>query len=78
MLKNNQPITVAYDTEADAAYIYLTPENEAAKVVMTYPCNPVETKAEINLDFNAEGQLIGVEVLDASKKLKEYLIKPTT
>ena len=41
----------------------------------TYPCDPQEVKGMINLDFDEEGRLLGIEVLDASKKLPPDLLK---
>ena len=60
---------ITYDSSVDAAYIYLVSEIEAGAVKQTYPCDRREVGAEINLDFNSTGQLIGIEVLGASKKL---------
>lgn len=59
---------VAYDSQTDAAYIYLVDELQPGEVVRTYTCDPGEV-GEINLDFDREGRLVGVEVLNASKKL---------
>ena len=59
---------ITYDKSVDAAYIYLKMifPGEVAK---TYSCNPIEVGGEINLDFDSGGCLIGIEILDASKKL---------
>ncbi len=63
-----------YDKEADAAYIYLVypiKEKEAK--------NTVELKENIILDFDADGKLLGVEILNASKVLnRKALIKAQT
>lgn len=68
-------IKIEYDKEADAAYVYLK-EIGPAGVSFTYPCNPAEVNGMINLDFDKDGKLIGIEVMDASKKLpKEILDK---
>ena len=57
---------ITYDGEADAAYIYLTDK-----------FNEPETRQvdqDINLDVDVANRLIGIEVLDASKRLDlEYL-----
>jgi len=60
---------LSYDRSVDAAYIQIEAEIDAGGVAKTYPCDPLEVGGEINLDFDAEGRLIGIEVLDASKKL---------
>ncbi len=60
---------VTYNKEADAVYIYFTDSDEAGEVKKTYLCDPTEVKGMINLDFDKDGKFIGIEVLDASKKL---------
>lgn len=70
-------IKVTYDKEADAVYIYLTVIPPAG-VAFTYPCDPLETKGMINLDFNKNNQLLGIEVMDASKKLPKEIIEEAT
>ncbi len=65
---------ITYDRTVDAAYIYLIDDNRSGKVKKTYPCDPVEVKGMINLDFDNEGRLIGIEVLDASNKLPSELL----
>ncbi len=64
---------ITYDPLADAAYIYLTPAIN--QVDRTYACDPREVGGQINLDFDALGRLVGIEVLDASHKLPEALLK---
>ena len=64
---------IEYDKKADAAYIYLV-DIPPGGVKTTYPCDPKEINGMINLDFDEEGRLLGIEVMDASKKLpKEAL-----
>jgi uncharacterized protein YuzE len=65
---------VSYDRSVDAAYIQFVEEIGVGGVATTYPCDPLEVRGEINLDFDAEGRLIGIEVLDASKKLPLQLL----
>lgn len=62
-------MNLRYDADADAAYIQLAHEIGAGGVAKTYPCDPLEVGGMINLDFDAAGRLVGVEVLDASKML---------
>jgi len=53
-----------YDKEVDAAYIYLVysiRDGEAKKTV--------EINDNVIVDFNEKGQLIGIEVLNASEVL---------
>jgi uncharacterized protein YuzE len=69
---------LSYDSSVDAAYIQIAEEIGAGGVAMTYPCDPLEVRGEINLDFDAEGRLIGIEVLDASKKLPPELLRSSS
>jgi uncharacterized protein YuzE len=68
---------ITYDKEVDAVYIYLDPglEMKSAWVKKTYPCDPQEVNSMINLDFDEDGKLGGVEIIDASKKLPEAFLK---
>lgn len=66
---------VTYDRTIDAAYISLTREGYEIRVAKTYPCDPIEVEGQINLDFDAHGKLIGIEVLDASRKLPPDLLQ---
>lgn len=66
---------ITYDKSIDAAYIYFSEINPGS-VAFTYSCDPLEVKGMINLDFSTDNQLLGIEILDASKKLpKEILDK---
>lgn len=68
---------LTYDKQADAAYIYFS-ETPVDKVEKTYLCDPKEINGIINLDF-AGGKLVGIEVMDASKKLlREFLEQAET
>jgi uncharacterized protein YuzE len=65
---------LTYDKSVNAAYIYLVDNILPGGVSKTYSCDPTEVGGMINLDFDKTGQLIGLEVLDASKKLPEELL----
>ncbi len=67
------PLKVTYDEVADAAYIYF--QAPGTRVATMYPCDPVDVNGMINLDFDATGRLIGLEVLDARAKLAPELLK---
>ncbi len=60
---------ITYDRSIDAAYILLGDEIGIGGVAKTYSCDPSEINGEINLDFDLAGQLVGIEVQDASKRL---------
>jgi uncharacterized protein YuzE len=59
-----------YDSAADAAYITLGAHVLPGEASRQYPCDPDEVDGEIILDFNEQGQLLGIEVLNASMKLR--------
>ncbi|NGO76305.1 DUF2283 domain-containing protein [Streptomyces sp. YC504] len=68
-------IRVTYDKTVDAAYVYLTEPQARVKSARMYPCDPVDVDGMINLDFDEQGRLIGIEVLAAGSKLPEYLLQ---
>lgn len=68
------PMKITHDTSVDAAYLYLVDEIKPGGVAKTYACDPLEVDGQINLDFDDEGRLIGIEVLDASKILPAELL----
>lgn len=56
---------IRYDASADAAYISFLGENEDAAFGFTYGCDTAQIGGQIHLDFDADGRLIGIEVLQA-------------
>lgn len=56
-----------YDPEADAAYLKL----EEAKVVESD-----ETAQGVVVDYDADGRIVGIEVLNASRRLPRAVIHP--
>ncbi|TMR03452.1 DUF2283 domain-containing protein [Actinomadura soli] len=67
-------VRVTYDQVANAAYVDLANRKAGQRVAHMYPCDPVEVGGMINLDFDEDGRLIGIEVLAANKKLPQRLI----
>lgn len=61
---------IEYDQEADAAYIYLRYPAEFGDAAKTIRAND-----RINLDFDKEMRLIGIEVLDASEVLSKSALE---
>lgn len=61
-----------YDKDADAAYVYLVEDIKDGEAEKT-----IELNKDIILDFDSDGKLLGVEILNASKVLnKKALIEP--
>jgi len=54
-------MTLEYDKEVDALYI---------RIEETYIDKTQELEEGINLDFDLEGKLIGVEILNAKERYK--------
>ncbi|MCD9875435.1 DUF2283 domain-containing protein [Streptomyces guryensis] len=67
-------IEVTYDRQANAAYISFAEPGSEPAVARMYPCDPVEVGGMINLDFDENGRLVGVEVLAARSKLPQYML----
>lgn len=65
---------ISYDPSVDAAYIRLADQIGAGGVAFTYGCDPAEVDGMIHLDFDADGRLVGIKVLDASTKLPPELL----
>ena len=65
---------ITYDPDVDAAYIYLVADIPAGGVARTVPLDPREVNGMINLDFDSEGFLLGIEVLDASQLLSSEVL----
>jgi uncharacterized protein YuzE len=70
-------LKIEYDKSVDAAYINLIPAQPGA-ATRTYACDPEEVGGQIQLDFDAAGRLIGIEVLDASHLLPAAALKLST
>ena len=60
---------ITYDKEVDAAYVYLVENINDGESERTIQLND-----NIILDFDKNGKLLGVEILDASKILSKEVI----
>jgi uncharacterized protein YuzE len=65
-------VRVTYDGSADAAYIHLAPIK--ADGVATTVSGEGEA-GSVNLDFDRDGRLLGIEVLAASRWLPREVIE---
>jgi len=61
-MTENGVLTVTYDAEVDAAYIRLQPDD----VVQRSVAETLPVTTSINLDFDHDGRLVGIEVLSKS------------
>jgi uncharacterized protein YuzE len=64
-----------YDPSVDAAYIELDERADSSSFGFTYVCDPAQVGGQIHLDFDINGRLVGLEVLQASKKLTLSLLE---
>jgi len=62
-------VQVTYDKTVDATYIYFMPKG--TKSALTVPVDPEAVKGMINLDFDANGEHLGIEIIGASNKFDE-------
>ncbi|MGI5254792.1 DUF2283 domain-containing protein [Actinacidiphila glaucinigra] len=63
------------DGTVNAAYVYLTEPQAGVRSAHMHPCDPVDVDGMINLDFDEQGRLIGIEVPAAGSKLPAYLLR---
>ena len=63
-----------YDKSVDAAYLYIAEEGSAVGPVSTIECDPKEAGGMINLDFDSQNMLLGIELIPASKFLSPSLL----
>ena len=73
MEQTEHSLRVTYDRTGDAAYIYLT-DIGLGRVTETVPMDPLAVDGMINLDFDQENRLVGIEVLEASRRLPPELL----
>jgi uncharacterized protein YuzE len=74
MTDRRVPLRVTYDESVDAAYIYLQAEIGSGGSARTICLDPIEVGGMVNLDVDADGRILGVEVLAASKLLPVELL----
>jgi uncharacterized protein YuzE len=75
MIAKNVPLRITLDDEADAAYIYLADEPVLGwHVTKTVSVPTNEIGGLVNLDVDAKGRMIGIEVLDARSLLPDRLL----
>ncbi|PVE98019.1 MULTISPECIES: DUF2283 domain-containing protein [unclassified Microbacterium] len=66
---------ITYDAEADAAYISIVERIGAGDAVQQVSfIDTPNGESQLNLDFDAAGRLLGVEVLVASKALASEVL----
>lgn len=64
---------ITYDSEADAAYIYLK-QPVAGDASRTITCDEALAAGSFHLDIDQDGRLIGIEILNAKRALPSTLL----
>jgi uncharacterized protein YuzE len=57
-------IRTSYDPEADAMFVWFGPEDVKS-------ADTLEVSPGIMLDFDGEGRVVGIEVLDVRERMKQ-------
>jgi uncharacterized protein YuzE len=71
---------VTFELRTDTAYIYLTNRQDSRRVAHTEPLIidlPTGRRRLINLDFDEEGRLLGIEIEGARAALPKSLLAET-
>ena len=68
-------VRVTYDGAADAAYIFLVDRVLPGEAVRTAVGAAPTATTSVNLDFDVDGRLLGVEVLGASSVLRQETLQ---
>lgn len=66
---------ITFDSTADAAYIQIAAQILPGGVARTYKCDPVEARGMINLDFDSDDRLVGIEILGAVDRLPREVLE---
>jgi len=75
MPEKQVPLRATFDTEADAAYIYLADEPALGwRHGKTIPVDSDEIGGMVNIDVDDDGRLIGIEVLEARRLLSDKIL----
>ncbi|MEZ5094657.1 MAG: DUF2283 domain-containing protein [Nocardioides sp.] len=74
----NHDLTIRYDPEADAAYIYLVPPGPDRSVARSSVAGVRMDRAAITIDFTSDDLIAGIEILGASRVLPLDLLGGAT
>lgn len=72
----NSKLLIEFDSEADAAYVYFD-ENQQGKITATdsFKIEGHLDFGTLNIDFDKNGKIMGLEILAAKKVLPSSLIE---
>ena len=74
VIERDVAMTTTFDTEADAAYIYLAAKVPESGVARTVVVEDQRFAGMVDLDFDSDGRLLGVEVVGAVDVLPQSLV----
>lgn len=74
-LEATERLQVTFDLDGDAAYVYLVDGIRSGEMARTVPVDIVEIGGMINLVFGANGRLLRIEILDASRLLPPEVLR---
>jgi uncharacterized protein YuzE len=69
-------VHIEYDPESDAAFVWLVEDDSLQPAALASEVWPAELNEHIGLLFNANNQLVGIEVLFASRYLSASVLGP--
>jgi uncharacterized protein YuzE len=69
------PVKLTYDADVDAAYVYLVDAITAGAVTETRLAMLEFDRASIAFDFDADGKILGLEILGASRVLTKETLR---
>jgi uncharacterized protein YuzE len=67
-------LRMTYDRDADAAFIYVVDPIPPGEPVTTSVLDKSLNLASVNVDFDANDQLLGIELLGVSKLLRSGVL----
>lgn len=71
-------LRLAYDADANAAYIYVKDALAPGEVIRSEVCDVDIKETAIVLQFDAEDRLVGIEILGARKLLPREVLGDDT
>lgn len=66
---------ITYDKLADAVYIYLTYTKNQTTNTDSFEIKKIIPFGDINIDFDKNNLIVGIEILEASRHLSKKFLK---
>lgn len=71
VLVRRRDVQLWCDDEADAAYVHLVEAIRPGEVARTVTVTAPGIDDDVNIDLDAEGRILGIEILGASRRLRD-------